>query len=150
MKLLGRDIRGSELIELIEDRLRARGLLPEPEDAPLPGEAGADVPVDPLSFNLGALEEYADPTRPLPLPRPRDVVEQVGVLARWALRRALQPLRVEVLGRQRAFNGHVRDSYAQLAAEVLKLRRELDALQAAASKPPVTPKRRPATPRRRR
>jgi hypothetical protein len=35
----------------------------------------------------------------------------------------------EALARQRIFNGHVRDSYAQLSAEVLRLRAEVDALR---------------------
>lgn len=142
MRLLGRDIRGNELLELLEDRLRARGLLPLPEEPPLPGEDGAEAPLDPLSFNLGALEEHADPTRPLPLAPLHGVVGQVGMLARWALRKALQPLVTETLARQRVFNGHVRDSYAQLSAEVLRLRRELETLKAAGAPPPPPTKTR--------
>lgn len=142
MRLLGRDIRGNELLELLEDRLRARGLLPSPEEPPLPGEAGAETPLDPLSFNLGALEEHADPTRPLPLAPPHGLVGQVGTLARWALRKALQPLVTETLSRQRVFNGHVRDSYAQLSAEVLRLRREIETLKAAGAPPPPPTKTR--------
>jgi hypothetical protein len=41
----------------------------------------------------------------------------------------------EALGRQRVFNGHVRDSYAQLAAEVIRLRGEVEALRAAQTAP---------------
>ena len=47
----------------------------------------------------------------------------------------------EALARQRVFNGHVRDSYAQLSAEVMKLRSEVDALRPAKEKS----SRRPST-----
>ena len=54
MKLGGRDIKGGELLEALEARLRARGLLPAPlrDDEPL--DEGVEPRVDPLSFNLSA------------------------------------------------------------------------------------------------
>src|SRR5262249_53798880 len=60
MKLLGTNFTAPELMARIEGRLRARGLWSPPESPP-PSE-GIEPPVDPLSFNLQALEEHADPT----------------------------------------------------------------------------------------
>jgi hypothetical protein len=150
MKLLGRDIPARELVARIEERLRLRGL-PTSEAAEIPGE-GVEPRVDPLSFNLHALEEHSDPTRPLPLHTHRGGVGQLVVVAKWAFRKTCQVLINETLARQRTFNGHVRDSYAQLSAEVLRLRREVEELKATKSpaatpsEPPVVPVR----PRRRR
>lgn len=128
MKLLGRDIPARELIARIEERLRTRGL-PTSEEVELPPE-GVEPRVEPLTFNLHALEEYADATRALPLHTHRGGVGQVVLLAKWAFRKSCQVFINEALGRQRVFNGHVRDSYAQLSAEVLRLRREVEALRA--------------------
>ncbi|WP_163782268.1 hypothetical protein [Myxococcus vastator] len=128
MKLLGRDIPARELIARIEERLRTRGL-PTSEEVELPAE-GVEPRVEPLTFNLHALEEYADATRALPLHTHRGGVGQVVLLAKWAFRKSCQVFINEALGRQRVFNGHVRDSYAQLSAEVLRLRREVEALRA--------------------
>ena len=61
MKLLGRDIRGEELLEKVQERLQARGLWPEPQP---PRDAEQVEPrVDPRGFNVAALEEHADATR---------------------------------------------------------------------------------------
>ena len=54
---------------------------------------------------------------------------QAVLLAKWAFRKTCQIFINEALARQRQFNGHVRDSYAQLSAEVLRLRSEVDALR---------------------
>lgn len=145
MKLLGKDISSKELLGELEQRLRARGLLPT--DAPLsgPGDDPVEPRVDPLPFNLSALEEHADPTRPLPLHTHRGGMGQAVVLAKWAFRKTCQVFINEALARQRLFNGHVRDSYAQLSAEVERLRAEVKRLEAQAQQP-VRPK--PATPRR--
>jgi hypothetical protein len=152
MKLLGRDIPARELIARIEERLRLRGL-PTSEAAEVP-EEGVEPRVDPLSFNLQALEENADPAQPLPLHTHRGGVGQLVVVAKWAFRKTCQVLINETLARQRVFNGHVRDSYAQLSAEVLRLRREVEELKAAKAsaatppEPPVVPVR-PRRPRAR-
>jgi hypothetical protein len=150
MKLLGRDIPARELIARIEERLRLRGL-PTSEPADAPAE-GVEPRVDPLTFNLQALEEHTDPTRALPLHTHRGGAGQLVVVAKWAFRKTCQVLINETLSRQRIFNGHVRDSYAQLSAEVLRLRRELEELKAekaraeAPTEPPVVPAR-PRRPR---
>lgn len=150
MKLLGRDIPARELISRIEERLRTRGV-PTSEPADVPPE-GVEPRVEPLTFNLHALEEHSDPTRPLPLHTHRGGVGQLVVVAKWAFRKAGHVFINETLGRQRVFNGHVRDSYAQLSAEVLRLRREVEELRVAAAAPalvPAAPARKPKAPARR-
>ncbi|QSQ24295.1 hypothetical protein JY651_04825 [Pyxidicoccus parkwayensis] len=135
MKLLGRDIPARELISRIEERLRARGL-PTSEPLEVPPE-GVEPRVEPLTFNLHALEENADATRALPLHTHRGGAGQLVLVAKWAFRKSCQVFINEALGRQRVFNGHVRDSYAQLSAEVIRLRREVEELRARAGvKPP--------------
>ncbi len=115
-------------------------------------EEGVEPRVDPLSFNLRAMEEHADPTQPLPLHTHRGGAGQLVLVAKWAFRKTCQVLINETLGRQRVFNGHVRESYAQLSAEVLRLRRELEELKAQQAtgasppEPPVVPVR-PKRPR---
>ncbi|ADO73797.1 hypothetical protein [Stigmatella aurantiaca] len=143
MKLLGRDIPARELIARIEERLRLRGL-PTSEPSDVPTE-GVEPRVEPLSFNLQALEAHADPTQPLPLHTHRGGAGQLVLAAKWAFRKTCQVLINETLGRQRLFNGHVRDSYAQLSAEVLRLRREVETLKGLVP-PPAAPSEPPATP----
>ncbi|HVE81565.1 MAG TPA: hypothetical protein VND93_01905 [Myxococcales bacterium] len=139
MKLLGKDFDGKELLDRIEERLRARGLSFEPP-APIRMD-GPEPRVDPLSFNLHALEEHADSARPMPLHTHRGGLGQAVLLAKWAFRKTCQVLINETLARQRVFNGHVRDAYAQLSAEVIRLRERVEALEPEAkSKPP--PRRR--------
>lgn len=133
MRLLGREVTADKVLERIEDRLRERGLLP-----PDAADGGAVTPgveprVDPLSFNVRALEEHADPTVALPKETRRGTAGQLAQAARWAFRTAGQLLIDEALSRQRLFNGHVRDSYAQLSAEVLQLRAEVARLRDAES-----------------
>jgi hypothetical protein len=127
MKLLGRDIPARALIERIEDRLRARGLGVE-ASGPVRFD-GAEARVDPLAFNLTALEEHADATRPLPLETHRTGGGRAVLVAKWAFRKTCQVFINEAFGRQRVFNGHVRDSYAELAAEVVRLRNDLESLR---------------------
>ena len=134
MKLMGRDIPARELLARIEERLRTRGLpSSEPVDVPA---SGVEPRVDPHAFNLQALEEHADATRALPLHTHRGGAGQVVLVAKWAFRKTCQVLINETLGRQRVFNGHVRDSYAQLSAEVVRLRAEVESLRAAQATPP--------------
>ena len=142
MRLLGNAFRESELLQRLEERLRARGLWHESEKQVSP--AVVEPRVDPLSFNLAALEEHADPTRPLPLQTHRGGLGRAVLLAKWAFRTTCQVFINETLSRQRLFNGHVRDSYAQLSAEVLRLRTQLDKLQTASLKKRAVRRRRPA------
>jgi hypothetical protein len=154
MRLLGREVTADKVLERIEDRLRERGLLP-----PGPGDDAAVAPgvesrVDPLSYNLRSLEEHADPTVGLPLETHRGGAGQLVLVAKWAFRRAGQVFINEALSRQRLFNGHVRDSYAQLSAEVLQLRAEVARLRQAeaargqpAPPPPAEAPRAPSTPK---
>ena len=145
MKLLGRDIPARELLARLEERLRERGL-PASEAVDLP-EEGVEPRVDPLSHSLAALEENADPTRGLPLHTHRGGAGQLVVVAKWAFRKSCQVLINETLSRQRVFNGHVRDSYAQLSAEVLRLRAEVERLQSHGA-PSPTPAAAPPSPAR--
>lgn len=145
MNLLGRDIPVRELMDRIEERLQRRGLTQPPPKGPIRMD-GPEPRVDPLTFNLNALEENADPTRPMPLHTHRGGAGQLVVVAKWAFRKFGQVFINEALARQRVFNGHVRDAYAQLSAEVIRLRREVEALQKekAGAPRPRTTKPRPA------
>jgi hypothetical protein len=128
MKLMGKDITPAKVMALVGERLAARGLS-SPGDTELTPE-GVEARVDPLSFNLRALEENADATVGLPLETHRDgVAGRAVVIAKRVFRQAGQIFINEALGRQRAFNGHVRDSYAQLAAEVIRLRQRVAELE---------------------
>jgi hypothetical protein len=141
MKLLGRDIPVRELVSRIEERLRLRGL-PTSEAVEVPA-GGVEPRVEPLTFNLHALEEHADATRALPLHTHRGGAGQLVLVAKWAFRKSCQVFINEALGRQRVFNGHVRDSYAQLSAEVIRLRREVEQLRARQADMPPGDDRRP-------
>ena len=147
MKLLGKDITPAKVMAFVEERLAARGLAVE-QRADVTVE-GVEARVDPLSFNLRALEENADATRGLPLETHRDGLGgRVVVLAKRVFRTAGQLFINEALGRQRVFNGHVRDSYAQLSAEVMRLRARVAELERAPAAPPVEPARAPKPPAR--
>lgn len=128
MKLLGKDITPSKVMAFVGERLAARGLSSPDEE--LSTKSGVEPRVDPLSFNLQALESNADATQGLPLETHRDgLAGSAVVLAKRLFRKAGQVFINEALGRQRVFNGHVRDSYAQLAAEVIRLRKRIDELE---------------------
>jgi hypothetical protein len=129
MKLLGKDFGPEKLLRKLEERLAMRGLA----EIARPSENASDVEprVDPLTFNLHALERHADTTQGLPLETHRGGAGRAILLAKWAFRKTCQVFINEALSRQRVFNGHVRDSYAQLSAEVLKLQREVESLKGA-------------------
>lgn len=145
MKLLGRDISGAALLEELEARLRARGLTQPADASGSTAHAERVAPaVDPLRFNLRALEEHADPTRPVPLHTHRGgLTGRLLLLSKRLAQRGGRVLLASALERQRVFNGHVRDSYAQLSAEVVKLRAEVERLNAlVAAGPSPAPDRR--------
>lgn len=128
MQLLGRDITPSKVMAWVGERLAERGL--SVGDGHGHGGDGVEPRVDPLTFNLQALEEHADSTRALPLETHRDGLPGRAVtLAKKMFRAAGQVFINEALGRQRVFNGHVRDSYAQLASEVVRLRARVQELE---------------------
>lgn len=124
MKILGREINGEKLVGELEARLRARGLLPTAGEVASRPE-GSPHRVDPLAYNLAKLDEHADSTRGMPLHTHRSGLGRAVLLAKWAFRKTGQIFINEALARQRVFNGHVRDSYAQLSAEVIRMREEL-------------------------
>lgn len=129
MRLLGRDIEVGSVMDEVRARLVARGLSARPGTGAV--DEAVEAPVDPLAFNLAALDEHADPTRGLPLETHRDGLSgRAVVLAKTLFRRVGQVLINEALGRQRLFNGHVRDSYAQLSAEVVLLKGQVERLTA--------------------
>lgn len=136
MKLLGKDITASKVMSLVQEKLAARGLTTASNDD---WKKDAVEPrIDPLSFNLHALEENSDATKGLPLETHRDgLAGRVVTLAKSAFRRVGQIFINETLGRQTVFNGHVRDSYAQLSAEVQRLRARVAELEG--RKAPVQP-----------
>ena len=142
MKLLGKDITPAKVMAFVGERLQARGLTVD-DDAGA-GELGVEPRVDPLTFNLQALEANADATQGLPLETHREGLSgRAVVLAKRVFRIAGQIFINEALGRQRVFNGHVTDSYAQLSAEVLRLRQrvaELEKQEPAPVPPPPKPK----------
>ena len=136
MKLLGKDITPSKVMAFVGEQLAARGLGASEAAAPVVG--GVEPRVDPLSFNLRALEDNADATQGLPLETHRDGLSGRAVtMAKRVFRGVGQVFINEALGRQRVFNGHVRDSYAQLAAEVMRLRQRVAELEAEKAAPPV-------------
>lgn len=116
MKLLGRSIDGARLVKEVRARLSARSIREDAPDAPLEDEA----PVDPHAFLVQQLEADADPVQ-----APAGAGGPLRALARRAARGLLE----EVLGRQRAFNAHVRDLAAQLSAEVTTLRNRVAELE---------------------
>ncbi|MGQ0506087.1 MAG: hypothetical protein ACT4TC_12305 [Myxococcaceae bacterium] len=127
MKLIGKDFDGDALIKKLEGRLRARGLLPA--SLPDPEPETVVQRVDPVAYNLEMLEEHADAARPLPLETHRAGLGRAVLAAKWAFRKSCQIFLNEAFSRQKLFNGSVRDSYAQLSAEVLRLRAEVDELK---------------------
>lgn len=128
MKLLGKDITPSKVMAFVGERLQARGL--SVDDDENVDELGVEPRVDPLTFNLRALEENADATQGLPLETHREGLSgRAVVLAKRVFRIAGQIFINEALGRQRVFNGHVTDSYAQLSAEVMRLRQRVAELE---------------------
>ncbi|GMU63232.1 MAG: hypothetical protein AMXMBFR34_49950 [Myxococcaceae bacterium] len=147
MKLMGRDITADKLMAYVGERLRARGLGASPEGEDV--VPGVEPRVDPLSFNLDALSEHADATRGVPVETHRAGLSGRMVrLAKVTFRRFGQIFINEALARQVVFNGHVRDSYAQLSAEVLRLRARLEALETPPPHPKVPQARKSAKSRR--
>jgi hypothetical protein len=128
MRLVSKDVSHESLRESLRRRLRARGI--EVSVAQTLEVEAVEPRVDPLAFNLEALAEHADVTRGLPVETHRRGLAGLAVrLAKRAFRRVGQVFINETLARQRLFNGHVRDSYAQLAAEVVRLTEQVEALQ---------------------
>lgn len=138
MKLLGRDIDARELLRAARARLEARGIR---ERAVEPGENGPQPLVEPLSFGVQSLEQNEDPTLPLAVEESGPSPLMAAAVARRLFRRLGQVFIDEALGRQRVFNGRVKDLNAQLAAEVLRLRARVEALESAGVKRPELPAR---------
>ena len=144
MKLMGRDISTQNVLAVVSERLLQRGLSGLPHSGEVTPE-GIEARVDPLSFYVNALAEHTDATRGLPLETHRDGLSgRAVVMAKTAFRRIGQIFINEALARQVVFNGHARDSYAQLSSEVLTLRKRIAQLEqalAAKDAPKATPAR---------
>lgn len=129
MKLLGRDISTSSVLAAVNERLFARGLSGAPDASEVTAE-GIEGRIDPMSFYVTALGDHAESSRGLPLETHRGgVAGRAVMLAKTMFRRAGQIFINEALSRQVVFNGHVRDSYAQLSAEVMKLKEQMAGLE---------------------
>lgn len=137
MKLYGRDVSVEQVLALVEERLGRRGATAVGRPPPAPG---VEPRVDPLSFSLEKLAEHADATRGLEVESHRAGLEgQAVVLAKRLFRAASQLFINETLARQRLFNGHVVDAYAQLSSEVLRLRARVVELEDASRKAAAGP-----------
>ena len=141
MKLMGKDLTPAKVMAFVAERLEARGLA-GPAERDLRAD-GVEARVDPLTFNLQALEANADATQGLPLETHRvGLAGRAVVVAKRVFRGVGQVFINEALGRQRVFNGHVRDSYAQLAAEVIRLRQRVEELEGEEEKKAVSTRKR--------
>jgi hypothetical protein len=123
MKLLGRTVNGTRLVEELRARLSARGIHEDSPEAPLTDEA----PLNPYAFLVQALEQSADPAQ---APPSAGTAPPVRGLLRFVARGLL----AELFGRQHSFNVHVRDLAAQLSAEVVALRGRVAELESQSSK----------------
>jgi len=109
MKLIGRDIDPRELLRAARARLEARGLRDRSERG---ASEGPEPAVEPLSFGVQSLEQNEDPTVPLPLDAEGPGLGRGVATARRLFRRTAQVFIDE-----------------QLAAEVLRLRARVEALE---------------------
>jgi DNA-binding response OmpR family regulator len=128
LKLLGKDFSPRELLDEVNARLEARGLTSTRSQTPLRAEQ--QLRVDPLSFQLDTLTSLADATQGVPIETHRSGMSgQAVVLSKKLFRRLGQIFINEAFARQTRFNETVVDSYAQLAAEVLRLKKRVLALE---------------------
>jgi hypothetical protein len=127
MKLLGKDVSVNSLLGEIEFRLRERGLLDAPHRA---FDDPPDTAIDPLTFTLTMLERYTDATSVAPVAAERaSSLGKLRAITGGLVRRSAQWALRDVFARQTRFNSYARDGYAQLSAEVLALRREVERLK---------------------
>ncbi|MBL8935401.1 MAG: hypothetical protein JNM69_12675 [Archangium sp.] len=128
MKLFGKNVTAKKLLDVVKERLSARGLLPPSEDAGL--EHDVEAPVEAFAFAVESMSEHVDTTRGLPIETHRDGLQgRAVVLAKQTFRKVGQLFINEALARQVVFNGHVLDGYSQLSAEVMRLRSRVAELE---------------------
>jgi hypothetical protein len=128
VKILGREVEAAGLLDQVRQRLEARGeafLDSMEQDLAEPIEPR----VDPVQHHLEGLERHSDPTQGLPLHTHRTGLGRAVLLSKWLFRKTCQPLIHELLGRQRLFNAHTRDAYAELAARVEQLTHEVESMR---------------------
>lgn len=150
MKLMGKDITAAKLLEVAKERLQGRGLLPPSEETGFE-ERDVEAPIEPFSFAVDAMSEHVDATRGLPIETHRDGLQgRAVVLVKRTFRALGQVFINEALARQVAFNGLALDGFSQLSAEVVRLRKKVEELEAARARPAEPPaKKKPKAPRRR-
>lgn len=128
MKLFGKDVTAKKLLDVVKERLSARGLLPPSEDAGL--DRDVEAPVEAFAFAVESMSEHVDTTRGLPIETHRDGLSgRAVVMAKQTFRKVGQLFINEALARQVVFNGHVLDGYSQLSAEVMRLRSRVAELE---------------------
>lgn len=133
MKVFGKDVTAQKLLDVAKERLASRGLLPPSEQVEGVDEV-IEAPVDAFAFAVETMAEHVDSTRGLPIETHRDGLQgRAVVLAKQLFRRAGQLFINEALSRQVVFNGQVLDGYAQLSAEVVRLRAKVATLEHQAS-----------------
>ena len=111
MKLLGKDISPLKVMAYVGERLQVRGL-GTPRDQQL-GVEGVEPKVDPLTFNLHALEVNADATAALPLETHRDgLAGRAVVLAKRLFRTPVQLFINETLARPSVLGARAGDGGA--------------------------------------
>jgi hypothetical protein len=130
MKLFGKEVTASRLLDEVQARLEARGLVSKSGE---PASTRSAAPVDPMAFLVEAMSANADAAQGLPLETHRGGwAGALVVQGKSLLRTVAQGFVNEVLARQTRFNGYARDGYAQLAADVVQLRARLTALETTA------------------
>jgi hypothetical protein len=113
----------------VKARLAARGLVSNQSTVP-PAMDGVEPPVDPFSFNLDTLAAYADATKGLPVETHRAGLAGSAVVTSKKLFRRLGQIFInEAFARQTRFNEAATDSYAQLSAEIMRLRQRVESLE---------------------
>jgi hypothetical protein len=127
VKILGQEVEAAGLWERVRTRLSERGVALPSDDEPAPSPV--EPRVDPVQHHLEGLERHSDPTRGLPLHTHRTGIGRAVLWSKWLFRKGCQPLINELLGRQRLFNAHARDAYAELAARVERLTAEVEELR---------------------
>ena len=127
MRLLGRDFSPEAVARKIEAKLE--GLVrPVPETRAL-DFSGPEPTVNPYAFYVNAMAEFWDPTQGMPTQTHRSGAGGLVLVAKKVFRKLGRPFINETLGRQRVFNEQIRDGFSLMAAEINRLRVELENLK---------------------
>lgn len=127
MKLLGKEISKDAWVQGLLSAL-SQTAKPDSSDGPIRLDS-AQARIDPVAFNLEAMTEHADSARALQFDAGVGAVDQLMLLLKRSFRAASQIFIDEMLARQILFNGHVRDAYAQLSADMSRFDERLKSLE---------------------